>query len=332
MAFSTTMMPLTLPGSEHGIYDGKAEVADIFSLPLSDMTRPIPQSELMALHHWASLKTELLWAYEDITDPNHCRLPGDYKRGYSLWLIRQGSGEVEMNGKTWQVKAGQWIALPQGVSIQRFADDSRILSVHFRCEWPTGENFFSLPDAWVFEAQDFPRLEQTAFHLCSLVNRFFPGMKANFSLQTVEYSVFFEFQMLFEQWLYVFFETWTSQGKRLAKIYDCDERLLRCVRYLNGAPFERGFSAQSVERESGLGRAHLDRLFLKQFGVTTREYWERRRKEAAMQALEMEVMSIKEIGYQLGFKRSSHFTKWFTHRTEMTPSAYRKRILKRNLP
>jgi AraC-like DNA-binding protein len=36
-------------------------------------------------------------------------------------------------------------------------------------------------------------------------------------------------------------------------------------------------------------------------------------------------LSIKEIGYRLGFKQASHFTKWFTRRVGMTPKTYRER-------
>ncbi|XHR28451.1 MAG: helix-turn-helix transcriptional regulator [Chthoniobacteraceae bacterium] len=282
----------------------------------------------MTLHRWASLRTELIWIYEGPIHATHQKATFDHSQGYWIWLFKQGSGSVEMNGETWHAKTGQWMASPQGVVTQNFSDDAHILSVHFRCEWPTGESLFPLSGGWIFDAEQFPRLERSGSSLRRLIHRFFPDTHAHFSLETVDYFVFFKFQRLFVQWLKDFFDTWLAQGNRLTKAGECDDRLLRCVRFLNEAPFEEGFPGEILERESGLGRAHLDRLFWKQFSITTREYWEKRRTEAATQSLQMIAIPIKEICYQLGFKQSSHFTKWFTHRVGMTPRAYRERGFK----
>ena len=65
--------------------------------------------------------------------------------------------------------------------------------------------------------------------------------------------------------------------------------------------------------------------------MTTREYWDRLRQDAAERNLEASSVSIKEIGYQLGFKQASHFTKWFSQRAGMPPATFRLQGLEQKL-
>ncbi len=92
---------------------------------------------------------------------------------------------------------------------------------------------------------------------------------------------------------------------------------------------QRAVSRRAFAQGNGAGRAHLDRLYWKEFGATHRVYWEQLREESATRSLETTHLSIKEIGYRLGFKQASHFTKWFLRRLEMTPSQYREQVAER---
>ena len=276
------------------------------------------------LYRWASLRTELLWIYEGPIAAGSMRELQDHSHGYWVWLIRKGSASLEMGKRVWKAEAGQWIVSPQGHTVQEFSPDVRILSVHFRCQWPTGENLFAGKDAVVWNAKQFPRLEKSARALSQLVHRHFPRVRLDLTEQQIDYPVFLKFQQRFFQWLTDFHGAMTQMGRSLAHAGTSDERLMKAAQTLHEAPLGEPFPAVQLQRETGLGRAHLDRLYWKEFGVTTREYWERLRQDVATRKLESTGLSIKEIGYELGFKQASHFTKWFFNRLGKTPKAFRE--------
>lgn len=276
------------------------------------------------LYRWASLRTELLWIYEGPSAAGSRKEMQDHSIGYWVWLLRRGRVRLEMDGKSWQAEAGQWIVSPQGAALQEFSDDARILSVHFRCQWPTGENLFSGRDAVIWNAKQFPRLEKSATALSRLVHRHLPKVKLELTEQQIDYPVFLRFEQRFLQWLIDFHHAMTQMNRSLAHAGVTDARLQRAAQVMHESPLGDPFPAAQLQRETGLGRAHLDRLYWKEFGITTREYWERLRQDVATRKLESTSLSIKEIGYELGFKQASHFTKWFFNRIGKTPKAYRE--------
>ncbi len=275
------------------------------------------------LHRWASLRSELLWIYDGPSAAGTVREKVDHSAGYWVWLIRCGKVSIEMGDQTWKATAGQWIVSPQGSITQEVSTDARILSVHFRCQWPTGDNLFSGKGCEVWNATDFPGLERSASALCRLIHRHFPKVRLDLTEREIDYSVFLRFEQGFQQWLINFHQAMTVSGRTLAHAGLGDERILRAARYLHESPLNEPFPGEQLQRETGLGRAHLDRLYAKEFRVTTREYWEHLRLEVAMRNLESTSLSVKEIGYEIGLKQASHFTKWFIQRAGKSPKAYR---------
>lgn len=275
------------------------------------------------IFRWASMRTELLWIYQGPIAAGTASEVQDHSQGYWVWLLVKGSVRLQMGAKTWSAKAGQWVVSPQGKILQEFSNDARILSVHFYCQWPTGDNLFSGEDAEVWQARDFPRLERSAAALASLVHRHFPKVRLDLAGRQIDYDIFLRLEQRFLQWLADFYHAMERSGRTLAHAGSVDERILKAARLLHEAPLRERFSSEQLQRQTGLGRAHLDRLFWKSFGVTTREYWERLRQDAAMRKLESSSYSIKEICFDLGFKQPSHFTKWFLHRVGKTPKVYR---------
>jgi len=241
-----------------------------------------------------------------------------------MWLMKRGRVTLEMDGKVWEAGPGEWILSPQGAVTQDFTHDAKLLSIHFRCQWPTGENLFSGQDGVVWKTSEIPKLERSAIRLNTLVHRHFPRVKLDLTEQNVSYPVFQRFEQRFRAWLIDFHDAMQAKGRTLAHAGTGDDRLYRAAQILHECPFNEAFPAEQLQRDTGLGRAHLDRLYYRQFGVTTREYWERLRQDLAVRKLESSSHSVKEIGYELGFKQASHFTKWFTHRLGKNPTTYRE--------
>ena len=291
----------------------------------SELTKAQPGHLSSQALRWSSLRTELLWIYEGGVQSASLRVTTDHRYGYWVWLLRKGEVTVKAGTQSLTAREGQWLIPPQGILSQEFSPDARILSVHFLCQWPTGENLFIERDGLVLESAQFPQLERSAARLERLVHRHFPDVKLDFLEQATEYPVFLKFKQRFLQWLIDFFDTMTEQKRTFSHEGGGDERLARAAECLHMTPMDSPFPAARLQQETSLGRTQLDRLFWKAFHTTTREYWEYLKQESAINSLIATAMPIKEISYRLGFKQPSHFTKWFSRRVGQTPHDYRSR-------
>jgi len=281
------------------------------------------------IHQWAGLHSELIWIYDGAVEASTRNLVSDHRSDYWMWLLRSGSVRVRMNRKTWQASAGQWILCPQGIMQQEFSRKARILSIHFRCAWPTGENLFADREALVFASRDFPRLERNATSLARMVRRRFPHVRHDLSLQAASYHTYLWFQFRFLQWLDDFASTLLRRERSFSRVGAADERTFQAARILHQMSLQAPFPAERLEHDIGLGRAQIDRLFWLGFGMTTRKYWDKLRENAAVRKLEASSLPLKEIGYSLGFKQPSHFTRWFGQRLGLSPGSFRARTTNR---
>lgn len=279
------------------------------------------------IHVWAGLRTELIWIYEGLVHPLNRRRQTDHSQGYWVWLMQQGSVEVKFGRRVLRAQAGDCLVTPHGLMQQTFSDDARILSLHFSCQWPTGERLFVESGGLVFRLSLHPVFLAKARGLARLVGSLMPvSTDVHFTRQAVPFSSFLLLQRLFTEWLQTFSETLVDLGYTYsAQNQSTDSRLLHAVRCMKEAPLSSEFPAEPIRQETGLGRSQLDRLFLQAFGMTTRSYWNRRKLESAKALLTTTVSPIKELGFRLGFKQASHFTKWFHTQTGLNPAAFRTR-------
>lgn len=278
----------------------------------------------MPVHAWASVRTSLGWIYEGAVAAEVRRLSNDHSRGYWVWLLRRGDVRVSMGSRRWSACAGQWMVTPRGLTRQDFSADAEILSIHFECRWPTGENLFAGDDAEVFAREDFPALEKTAMRLRRLVDRHFPGVRTTLPHSVVSQAGFLRFHADFLRWLDAFCTMMRARGRTVAfSAPEGDARIFQAARMLNDASLAEPFPIAELLRNAGLGRPQLDRLFFKAFGSTTRVFWETRRLEAAKVALAHSGVTVKDLSFRLGFKQASHFTKWFGQQTGKSPEKWR---------
>ncbi|MDA3872849.1 MAG: AraC family transcriptional regulator [Kiritimatiellae bacterium] len=289
------------------------------------MTVTIPTKREPSIHEWSSLRTELLWIYQGQVKQYDLERTVRHEYGYWLWLILHGGVDVQSASGDLHAIRGQWILCPKGESSQRFTEDAEILSLHFLCQWPTGENLFTEKEGLVFESVNFPELKNKASALQQLVEQSFPGSWAMLFQQPSGIESFLNLQAYFPGFLLEWVRTLRSFNRHPAYSRTMDDRVGVAIRCLNGCMLSEPFPEDQLMRESGVSRVHLDRMLTTQIGMTSREYWEKRREEAACYHLESTNESIKEIGYNLGFKQASHFTNWFKRRKNLPPVAYRRK-------
>lgn len=276
------------------------------------------------LHQWFTLNEELFWVYRGEVVAAAADLVADHTEGYWMWLIEEGRVDVRTrDGGRLTARAGQWMLSPGGVVHQKFAPDSRILSLHFRCRWPTGQDLFVESGGLVFDDAAYPRLKKSAVALHRVTARQFPGAKADMFNRRTSYRVFLDFQCAFHRWLIDFSEAITARGRTFSTSGQLDDRINIAISLMHNAPMSAGFPDHAVSARINLGRRQLDRLFIEAFGVSLREYWDRLREQTALRLIRDTRQPSKQIAFHLGFRQASHFTKWFTHRVGYTPSAFR---------
>jgi len=111
--------------------------------------------------------------------------------------------------------------------------------------------------------------------------------------------------------------------KSAARLVFINDRPLRAARCLNASPLDQGFPRLPLLAETGLSEIHLNRLFLNEFGLSPRKYWDKRRLEFAKNCLGTSLIPVKEISCLLGFLSDAHFAVWFRRLTGQRPGECR---------
>lgn len=284
-----------------------------------------------SLHEWACLRTELIWIYDQAVAPESLHRVCQRSRGFFAWYLHGGNLRFRHEGRMRQIGPGAWFFLPAGTAEHFFSKDARLLSIQFLCQWPSGENFLSTGSGIVLDGWSYPALERSATRLERLVRRHFPekNLVKFHSNRPADGPTFLRFQSYFIQWLEVWMHALLQNGAKWTRLRSGDDRPLHAVRLLNEAPIDGDYPRLHLRQETRLSEVHLNRLFLREFGLSPREYWNKRKLEFACRCLETSLMSVKEIAYRAGFKSDANFAVWFRGRTGYRPSQYRQRP---NLP
>jgi AraC-like DNA-binding protein len=271
---------------------------------------------------WGCLHISLVWVYEGLVRPEgrHLTLEDQYIR---CWLIRQGRASVTAHGERREAGPGQWMILTGGRHTQEFTDDARILSVKFQLTWPSGESLFPRLAPLVVDSAEHPELERAGVPLMRLVKRHFPSAHDYLPQLPCSLDVYFRVQQRLPPWLLAFRQVMARKRVVPSRLMVADSRSIEAIRILDHHPLGKRFSETALARRIGLSRAQLNRILTRDFSVSTRTYLERRKQESACEALRHTDISVKELGYTLGFRHVSHFCAWFKRLTKATPSEFR---------
>lgn len=280
----------------------------------------------LSLHEWACIRTELIWIYQHPPLNRGNAVKHNHVKGNWAWFFVQGHGWTESESGTLKATRGQWLFPPRENVRQFFSEDSVIISVHFDCNWPSGQDVIASPEGLVVSGDRFPELLRAAVALEELVREHFPGddeAHKRQAAQSSDFELFLRFQSRFLCWLAVWFRVRLDCGARLSRLQAGDDRTLKAVRCLNEAPLDRSFPRSRLQTETGLSVVHLNRIFLRAYGLTPRKYWERRQLDFTRLCLETSNIPVKEIAYRTGFRSVSHFVVWFRRLAGHSPSQYR---------
>lgn len=246
---------------------------------------------------------------------------------YSLWRLDCGSAEVAVAGHApVRAGAGDWLMpFPNVARSQAFAPGTEITSLCFSADWPDGRPLFPGTSPLLFPAGSEPELDRCARELTGWLTRQAGRPPRQDTLRTLPLPLrgHVELDRRFLRWIEAWADCLRRRGLQPAPPLASDARLRAVAAYLDGLKHVGRLPHAELRRLSGLSRPQLDRLFRRQFGITPREYLERRCLRAALGLLHGRDAGIKEVAAETGFSGPAHFCAWFHRRTGTTPSRLR---------
>ncbi len=284
-----------------------------------------------SLHDWASLRSELLFAYDQRIPAGTVDGKGTRGQDFSAWLMRRGSAWVRSDGEEVTARKGEWLICFGKRIEQRFSSDAHVLSLRVLQGWPDGSPLFSGSTVHVLEAVRHPGLERGALPLLRFVkniswNQSLDDPRNSFLWKTrLDYAAYIQYERQLLAWLVKLAQSLVKEGRTMHVPQNTDPRLARVFHVLDSLPPGRSFPLKDVCRASSLTSGRLNFLCIRAYGFTTRAYWERRRVEQARQALQLPIVRIKELALELGFLQLSHFSAWFKRHVGVSPRQFHKK-------
>jgi len=279
-----------------------------------------PSIETLQMEDWSNLKASFGWIYEGPVKPFYRKSTYQYP-GQSVFLLRRGTLLIRTPRGSVQAHAGQWIVPNYWNRYQEFSEDAEILSLHIDLNWPGGHPLFNLEVAAVFDANSAPEMEKQSLELLDIIQSTFSDAREFLPKAYAPLLTHIAIQRYFYLWLFTYIETLLQMGYRPSRLGQIDPRVLEAVHVLDLAPLGTRFNERDLARHSSLSSSQLARLFSKQFGLTPRAYFEKRKLERAMTSIR-NAMPIKEVAFDLGFSCLPHFSGWFRKKTGVSPRLF----------
>ncbi len=258
---------------------------------------------------------------------------------HELMLFGKGAGVIVLGGVEYACPPHSYFIIPPGV-----AESSRNLTAH---SWHRHWVHFD----WIYQGrQDNMPIntfspQQPQRDLIHFAPAFVPAPVLQGTLRTPEH-VFDLFLRLEHRWntgspherttcrglfLELLLELLDDQEAR-TKVFGRDERLARQVRQaLEQLSLLSMAEMPPIQRfldQFGCSYAHIARVFQRTYGISPLGYVNALRLERAKLLLQDTSLSISEVAVRTGFDDPSYFTRLFTRRMGMNPSAYRSNEVK----
>lgn len=266
----------------------------------------------------------LVWANEREVEPEF--LDGGMTRGATdtaVWFLISGEVTVTYPRATMRAKAGQWVFLRAENGRQRFTPGSRLISMRFHLRLRGGEQLFAPRRDLILPESECPRLKTAARALVAefaRVDALGTLWVARDRLSLVDNL---RIEAAFMGWLSAYVDIMETLGETPATTGERDERVVKALTLIEEHQMRDKFSEVDLARQCGLSVNQLGRVFRRDQQMSPFQYYEKLRLELARHALAESTLPVKEIGFELGFGSSPHFSNWFAERTGTGPREYR---------
>lgn len=232
---------------------------------------------------------------------------------YSAHFIIEGKGTYTVNGKTYELEAGQGFMITPNIPNIYIADDKE--------PWRYIYATFKGPDSQALVRHAGLSDEDVIFSF-PLESDMLQALKSMHSagkdLSAKGYDALGYFLVAMSYLV-------KDNSKRNPSHISPERYVKTAISYINDHS-SHDISVKDIAAFLGLDRTHLYRLFVRETGMSPSKYLTETRLKRAVSLMENPQLSIDEIANSSGFYDLSHFTKVFSAKYGMSPGKYRKLI------
>jgi len=253
----------------------------------------------------------------------------------TAWLVRRGEVTVRspLHQPELKARAGQWLLLPGLPREHHMAEGTRLLSVRFELEQPSGAPWLQPGPVLRLQAARYPKLQTAVRRLMVATNRLWLPSAYHDQFYTPRRQASPEKQMrglmawsaAFQHWLEVWLAAVLARGWKLNEGEEDSPLLGRVRAYLAERGFAKPLRLEEVAAACGISVSHLKRTYRDELGLSPARWWNQLRLEEARRRLREEGQTAKQVAYELGFNSPAHFSSWFRQHMTITPRRYQQR-------
>lgn len=290
--------------------------------------KPAQKPIAARMSDWSRLHVELMWAYQGVLQDRHLHLRRDIDPGIPVYYIVKGGLQLETEGGGIEVGPGKWVVITQKMLRRDFLPQSEIISVRFMLSRPDGRSYFDTGSSKVFAHEDYPEMHDSTQRLLAGIHEAIPAAYTNLWRLWSDLESFLLIRENFFAWLRCLVSVCDQLDEGGAFRQVLDERMRAALKYLDTASLDTDMREADVAQAAGLSVSQLNRLFTKSLSETPKQYWDRRKLNAAIMLLSSTATPIKQVAFELGFKTQNYFARWFRSQTSFAPSEYREKYIR----
>lgn len=285
-----------------------------------------PGDGLVSSQHFTSdeqrpCRPELMFAYRGLV-PGHGRSDRHTPGWFSSWRVDEGWAEVRFaTGAPLRADVGEWLLCPPYLPrYQTFPRGARIISVAFQMSAPAGVDLgVGMP--LVLGVRAGAALTTPARDLLARLG----PVATSDQDQRLRHRLTLVDWLGAQQALTAFVAAWLHARGGEAPSATAQDQRVRAARAALTVDARMGpVPYAALERRTGLGRVHLDRLFKAVLGATPKQELDRLCLERVLYRLADPERPVKAIAREVGFTDSSHLCRWFARRVGLSPERYRR--------
>jgi len=275
---------------------------------------------LLSVDIWDRLRRELVWIRRAPIDQYNRHSRYQPQGRIAAWHLIRGSAIFLLSSGHCKVKAGQWIFPGTGTGESMFSHDAEIISLRFHVQWPGGENLFDHREPIVVGPPAGQPLDQAGFALVDFVQGQLSPRGLHLPRAAIHLDHYLTLQTHFDRWVRAYVDMMTGRGQTPKGAPRLDPRIREAMKLMESR-LRAGvvMPERDVARAVGLSLSQFKRLFGRDLKKTPKHWLDDLRYEAACDLLDGTGRTVKQIGYELGFRSPNHFSTWFGRRHGCPP-------------
>lgn len=274
----------------------------------------------LRIEDWDRLRRELVWARRTVVEQPHRAAPYRPQGRIAAWRLLKGDVTFRLSTGHFRVPAGHWIFAGEGSGDRTFSDDAEVLSLRFRLQWLRGENLFGHHAPIVIKARAAADMDSAAFALAEFTRRHLSPHVTDLVRASSDLEHYLMLQTHFDRWIRAYVATMIKLGHAARRPPKIDPRMREAAALME-SQLRAGvvLTEHRVAQAIGLSLSQFKRLFVAAMKQTPKRWLDELRLEMAHDRLRDPGKTVKQVGFELGFRSPNHFSAWFAKRGGCAP-------------